>query len=218
MSDYLFLDIETAALTNLPEPPASVLERGMGNRVKPEAIAAKVEENRRGWTHTAALDWRKGKVIAFGWWVEDVHDNAQVHTLEHYETEAALLERFWGKHKWNETVVGFNIRQFDLPFLIGRSAACGVRPTRRFNLARYRRDLGVIDLMEMLSFDGAFDLTGWSLANYCEYFGLESKPYGEGKDVAEWYANGQWDEIARHLEADVLMTRDLFNFAQGAFL
>jgi len=105
---------------------------------------------------------------------------------------------------------------FDIPFLIGRSAATGVKAPK-FNLARFRRDLGIIDLMEVLSFDGEFDLTGWSLGYYCEYFGLPTEPYGSGEDVAEWHKNGEWGEIKKHLEADVLMTRDLYQFCATAF-
>jgi len=186
----------------------------MGNLVNGEKIAAKEKANIDKWYEGAALDWRKGSVIAYGY-MEEEDDAPQLYTTENH-TEVELLQALW-QGRWDTiAVVGFNVRRFDIPFVIGRSVACGVKAPR-FNLARFRRDLGVIDLMEVLSFDGEFDLTGWSLSYYCEYFGLATEPYGTGEDVAEWYKNGEWGEIRKHLEADVLMTRDLYQFCATAF-
>lgn len=211
----LFLDTETAALAQLRPPPENVVQKGMGNRTEPAKIAEKEKANIDGWYENAPLDWRKGQLIAVGWLEEDVDEEPVIHTTEK-QTEVQVLEQTW-RGKW-ETInaIGFGVRRFDLPFLIGRSAAVGVRAPR-FKLNRFRRDLGVIDLQEVLSFDAEFDLTGWSLGYYCEYFGLDTEPYGAGEDVAEWYAKGEWKNIEKHLEADILMTRDLYNFCATAF-
>jgi len=143
-------------------------------------------------------------------------------------TESDLLRWLWSQgdvlvsstRSWEAVVplVGFNLRNFDLPVLIGRSAVNGITPSRKFNLARFRTDLGVIDWCEILTFWGAFDMTGWSLSQYADFFGLDAKPYGDGAEVPKRWLEGDYDYVTKHLEADLAMLRELHERFAGAFL
>jgi len=208
----LIIDIETARLRVIPEPPETILKRGMGNLVNEEKIAAKEKANIDSWFEKAALDYRKGQVIAIGIMQPD-EDRPLIVTTEE-RTEVGLLQQAMEACRNADDLIGFNIWGFDLPFLLGRCWLTGVRWAPRFQLDELERPYPAkwcIDLMRRAAFGNTFEWAGWSLGYYAEALNLRTEPYGTGEDVAEWYAYGQWAEIRKHLERDLLMTRDLYN-------
>lgn len=122
-------------------------------------------------------------------------------------SEQELLEAFWGLAALAETVVTYNGRGFDVPFLVGRSLVHGV-PARvdlmsnRFGLRPH------LDLLDILGQRGRgpsnLDVVCWAL-------GIES-PKGamDGSMVAPAYESGRIAEIATYNRADVRATSAIY--------
>lgn len=127
--------------------------------------------------------------------------------------EEVLLEALWNLLRLDSNMPlslcgGFNIRNFDLPWLLGRSAARGVPPTRRFNPSRYSNS-DVVDWAELLAWQGAFPTKGWALEQYAEWFKLPHRPWGSGAEVPRLWFEGDLTSVATHLMFDLLTTLDL---------
>ena len=97
-------------------------------------------------------------------------------------SEKEMLTRFWEIVEKYETFVTFNGRQFDVPFLMVRSAIHGIRPSKNLLANRYLNyqpgHARHIDLLDQLTFYGALRKKG-SLHLWCRAFGIES-PKAQG--------------------------------------
>lgn len=129
-------------------------------------------------------------------------------------TESRMLTEFWEGIQQYETMVTFNGRAFDLPFIIHRSVACGVVPT--VDLLRYRYLTQQvppyhIDLEDQLTFYGAMQKRP-SLHLFCRAYGIDSpKSHGvRGDDVAALYRERKFREIAVYNTHDLLATALLY--------
>ena len=130
--------------------------------------------------------------------------------------EAALLTQFWDSAKKFDSVVTFNGRGFDVPFVYLRSAILNV-PISKKNWLGYRYATEPhCDLAEQLTFytvsgrDGA--ARRFNLDFYCKAFGIESpKSQGvTGMDVSHLMAEGKFREIAEYCLRDVRATVELY--------
>ena len=123
-------------------------------------------------------------------------------------TEADLIRAFWILASAAETVVTFNGRGFDVPFLVGRSLVHGI-PARvdlmgnRYAL-RPHLDLYTTVMQARGMGPGSLDTICWAL-------GIES-PKGEmdGSMVAPAYEKGNIEEIAEYNAADVIATTRVY--------
>ncbi len=129
-------------------------------------------------------------------------------------TEKMMLEEFWEGVQLYETVVTFNGRSFDLPFLLHRSVAQALLPT--VDLMRYRYLTQQVppyhvDLADQLTFYGAIAKRP-SLHLCCRAYGIESpKSHGVvGDDVTELYRQKRFKEIAAYNSHDLLATALLY--------
>ena len=128
--------------------------------------------------------------------------------------EQTLLEDFWAGARSYTRFVTFRGRVFDVPFLVHRSIAHGVEPTRDLCRRRYLFQQQVpyhIDLFDELSFHNA--MTRWSsLHMFCRLYDIPS-PYSEvsGADITDLYYRGQYDTIAHHNVATVTATVALYH-------
>ena len=124
-------------------------------------------------------------------------------------SEREILEEFWRFVGANaSTLITYNGRGFDGPYIHIRSAMLGVAPTR--NLVPYRYSFrDHCDLAEVLTFYRARPMD--SLAFWCHQFGIASpKEEMDGGDVAEMYALGELDTIARYCLRDARATAELY--------
>ncbi len=141
-------------------------------------------------------------------------------------SEAMLLHEFWEGAQEYDTFVTFNGRTFDLPFLLHRSIANDIRPTRELMKYRFLSQQSApfhIDLMDELTFYGA--TRRQSLHLYCRAFGIESaKENGlTGADIGDAYRAGKLADIIRYNIHDVRTTTQLYekwreNLASASFL
>ncbi|MBP1653780.1 MAG: 3'-5' exonuclease, PolB [Bacteroidetes bacterium] len=124
--------------------------------------------------------------------------------------EPEMLEEFWKTILPYGQFITFNGRSFDCPFVMLRSAALGVKPSR--NLMPYRYSANEhCDLLDQLTFYGAS--RKFNLDFYCKAFGIRS-PKAEGisgHDVAALHAAGRFRDIATYCMGDVKATAQLFH-------
>src|SRR5229473_3881363 len=130
--------------------------------------------------------------------------------------EAELLAAFWDVARHYDTIVTFNGRGFDVPFIYLRSAL-GRIPISRKDWLGYRFQTEPhCDLAEQLTFYGVSGREGaarrFNLDFYCKAFGIESpKSFGvTGRDINSLLAEGRYREIAEYCLRDVKATLLLY--------
>lgn len=187
---------------------------------------ARTEEERFTVPQRLALHPATGQIIAIGMWRvesdrggvllegdaagwQDFGDGAKLFQ----GSEKELLAEFWRTVQSKQTLVTFNGRGFDGPYLMIRSAMLGVTPSRNLVPYRYRFEEHC-DLAEVLTFFRARPMD--SLDFWCRQFGVES-PKGEmdGSEVEVAYEAGELEAIARYSLRDVKATADLYRRLQS---
>jgi hypothetical protein len=130
--------------------------------------------------------------------------------------EGELLTAFWNVARHYETVVTFNGRTFDVPFVYLRSALLNVPITRKDWLGYRFATEPHCDLAEQFTFYGVSGREGaarrFNLDFYCKSFGIESpKSQGvTGMDVSQLVKEGRYREIAEYCLRDVRATVSLY--------
>lgn len=131
--------------------------------------------------------------------------------------EATLLEVFWNLLKKHEpvTLISFNGRNFDAPFIMLRSAINKIKPSRnlmsgtKFNYPQH------VDLIDELTFYNGSQYGATRRFNFDFYtrsFGITS-PKSEGVDgsmVGDLFREGKILEIAEYCMRDINATWELF--------
>jgi DNA polymerase elongation subunit (family B) len=123
--------------------------------------------------------------------------------------EQEMIKSFWRIIDVTDQVITFNGRNFDVPFLMLRSALLKIKPAKNLVGKRYDSSLH-IDLLEQLTF---FGLTRkFNLDFYCHAFGIESpKSKGiSGMDVKNLYEAGRVKDIAVYCGEDIFATYQLY--------
>ena len=130
--------------------------------------------------------------------------------------ETELLAQFWDVAKKYDSVVTFNGRGFDVPFIYLRSALLNV-PISKKNWLGYRYATDPhCDLAEQFTFYSVSGRDGaarrFNLDFYCKAFGIESpKSAGvTGSDVTTMLAEKKFREIAEYCLRDVKATVELY--------
>lgn len=130
--------------------------------------------------------------------------------------EAELLTQFWEAAKKFDSIVTFNGRGFDVPFIYLRSAILNV-PISKKNWLGYRYATEPhCDLAEQFTFYSVSGRDGaarrFNLDFYCKAFGIESpKSAGvTGMDVTTLMAGKKFREIAEYCLRDVKATVELY--------
>ena len=130
--------------------------------------------------------------------------------------EAELLAAFWDVAKRYDSIVTFNGRGFDVPFLYLRSALLNVPISRRDWLGYRYQTEPHCDLAEQFTFYSVSGRDGaarkFNLDFYCKAFGIESpKSQGvTGLDVNDLLAAGEYKKIAEYCVRDVRATVELY--------
>lgn len=128
-------------------------------------------------------------------------------------SEAEMLSEFWSGAEHYDTFVTFNGRSFDVPFLLHRSVACEIKPTRNLMEGRYpsqQKSCRHVDLQDELTFFGAMSKRP-SLHLFCRAYGINSpKEEVGGDDVAELFHEKKFRDIAIYNAKDVVATTLLY--------
>jgi DNA polymerase elongation subunit (family B) len=221
----LVFDIETSALPleQFDEAQREYLFRECEKIADDAARSARQVEIERQcslWPFTAQVvciamlnaDTSRGQVLYTA--TEYQEEDAEAGPVEFVSCldEVELLTAFWDVAKHYETIVTFNGRGFDVPFVYLRSALLRVAITRKDWLGyRYQTDPHC-DLAEQLTFYGVSGREGaarrFNLDFYCKAFGIESpKSHGiTGMDVHTLVQAKRYREIAEYCLRDVQAT------------
>jgi hypothetical protein len=198
----IVVDIETCGLPNA----ADFLEPVQPDaRLKdPAKIAADIEEKTAARVNKLALDWNVGRIAAVAWWTEEFGTTVRVCRDE--IAEATALMEFWRECR-HRTIVGFNVKGFDLKFMTQRSRYLGV-PYPVLDLGKYGRK-GITDLYLDLTFgDGTYDqgCMRRTLKAFSKRFGLALTDDINGAEIPALVAAGEWEKVEAHVTADVALT------------
>ena len=132
-------------------------------------------------------------------------------------SEYKVLKNFWNLINYyrNVTLVSFNGRNFDAPFIMLRSALQKIKPSRNLMAGTKFNYFNHIDLIDELTFynGGSFGATQrFNFDFYAYSFGLHS-PKADGVHggmVPDLYAAGEIKEISEYCMRDVVATWQLF--------
>jgi len=162
------------------------------------------------------LDSCRGQVLFVSDHLEPDTDEAGAVEFVSCVDEMELLTAFWDVAKHYESIITFNGRSFDVPFIYLRSALLNVPISRKDWLGyRFQTDPHC-DLAEQFTFYNVSGREGaarrFNLDFYCKAFGIDSpKSHGvTGQDVSHLLAAGRHREIAEYCLRDVQATLRLF--------
>ena len=205
----IYFDIETGPLPEselLPMlPPFDANEVRVGNLKDETKIAAKIAEaelnHRRDFIDRAALDATTGRVIAVGL----LHDATGEVEIIGDDDEEVTLREFWKRWKWEDgrpvEFVGFNVLQFDLPFLVRRSWKRRVPVPVGLRRGRYWGD-GIVDVRDVWQLGDR--MARGSLDAIARHLGIGAKN-GDGKEFAKLWQSDREKAVA-YLKNDLELT------------
>lgn len=219
----IIFDIETCAypFETLPESQREYLLRYADKEPDPEKRQMMIDDAVR---YTSLYPYTS-KCIVIG-----IYDVEKERSYVYYESESAkggeewksedkkvhykglpekeMLESFWRIAKFIDQFITFNGRNFDVPFLMMRSAMLKVKVSK--NLMGYRYGEEHIDLLEQFTFYGA--TRKFNLDFYCQAFGIESPKSKDisGMEVKNLYEAGRIKDIAIYCSKDIYATYQLY--------
>jgi DNA polymerase elongation subunit (family B) len=225
----LVFDIETSALplAQFDATQQEYLLRDAHHQPDPAARQARQEEILRQfnlWPLTAQVvciamlnaESGRGKVLFVAEDYEETAAEAGGVEFTACADEGELLAEFWEVAKRYESIVTFNGRGFDVPFVYLRSALLNVPVSRRDWLGYRYQVEPHCDLIEQLTFYGVSGRDGaarrFNLDFYCKAFGIDSpKSHGvTGMDINQMLAEKRFREIAEYCLRDVEATTSLY--------
>ncbi len=130
--------------------------------------------------------------------------------------ETAILKQFWALVERSDLLIGHNVLDFDLKFIVQRSTIHRIKPSRDIPFARFR-SAPVFDTMQEWTRWGR---DGVSLEGLALVLGLPSPKQGmDGSKVYPAFVAGQLDQIYRYCRGDVETVRRVYRrlkFAEGS--
>jgi 3'-5' exonuclease len=225
----LVFDIETSALPleNFDEAQQEYLFREaekLGDEIAKDNKRAEIKQFMNLWPFTSQIvciamlnaKTQRGQTLFVA---EDFGEKDEANAAVKFipcADETALLAQFWDAAKNFNSVVTFNGRSFDVPFLYLRSVILNV-PISKKNWLGYRYATDPhCDLAEQFTFYSVSGRDGaarrFNLDFYCKAFGIESpKSHGvTGMDVGTLLAAGKFHDIAAYCLRDVRATVELY--------
>ncbi len=224
----LVIDIETVPAHERDDLPKSV-EDALAKHVQRKDTASSADELSARIAMSMGMSPLFGKIVSIA--LGDGDDpNSEVHVLAvanekfpvadppkwlRLMSETELLRSFWALACKAEVVITFNGRNFDVPFLMGRSIALGV-PARRDLLSARWALKPHLDLFEVLR---QGDKAPSKLDVICWALGIESpKEDMDGSKVAPTYARGDIVKIAEYNRHDVRATAEVYRKVRDTVL
>jgi hypothetical protein len=225
----LVFDIETSALPleSFDDAQQEYLFRDAGKLADESARKtrqAEIQQQLNLWPLTARVvciamlnaESCRGQVLFIADHFESEGDEAGAVEFVPCVDEPELLTAFWDVAKHYESIITFNGRAFDVPFVYLRSALQRVPISRKDWLGYRYQTEPHCDLAEQLTFYGVSGREGasrrFNLDFYCKAFGIDSpKSHGvTGLDVGRLLAAGRYREIADYCLRDVEATVRLY--------
>lgn len=198
----IIFDIETGAL------PLAEIEHLMdgikapGNLKDPAKIESAIAEKRAEFLEKAALSPFSGRILAIGW--REMESHFYKNISDDDVDESYIIKEFWQMIKSDMPIlIGHNIRNFDIPFIVRRGWKYGISPAPGY-LDKFTKN--IIDTMEV------FAAGEWgnksSLNDISKFFGLGEKT-GAGDDFAKWWRGGERERAIEYLNKDLILTQQV---------
>lgn len=220
MANYIVFDIETAPLPEeqiLPLiPPFDESEVKVGNIKDPALIAEKIEKakqkHRADFIDKSALHADTGRVIAIGY---KTAEGFEVHSSKSPQGEKGLIENFWKvfssacSGECHDDLIGHNIMDFDLPFLVQRSWALGIQiPHRLIIPTRGKYITWASNFIDTRNYFLLGKKEGRSsLDSISRFFGIGGKEES-GKHFYKWMEEDEAKAI-EYLRNDLILTEGI---------
>lgn len=206
MTTYFMFDLETAANLTDAKVERFIHTAKTGNLKDPAKIEAKIKEHVETCIERAALSPTTGRIVAASWAIVSTTSfGGVVPIYTHVAIEASkeweLIERIaraW-KDSQADSMLGFNVRDFDVPFLVGRATARWIKLETQF--PRPKDYNLVTDLRDYLP-EGR-------LSDWLEECGIAPKK-GDGSMVAKWVENGDVAAIHDYSKSEMEAMCELF--------
>ena len=214
MPAVVTFDIETAAIDRErledfkhrfepkppePEPAAEVEEEKPKKKKK---LAKKEDRPKKLKSDRAGLHYLTGRVVCAG--AKNFGKKAEMFAHEEEEILLAGLYEYLDNYR-PFTLVTFNGREFDVPFVYMRGLLHGFDFSQVLPMDKFSKSH--IDLYQHLG--GKWGMNG-KLSELAWHFGIEDGLDGSGADVQKNFDNGNWEEIIAHCRADVETTEKLY--------
>ena len=204
----LFFDIETEVnpdmIPLMPEPIAP------GNYKDPDKISAAIKEKKADQISSAPLDADYGMIKCISCAFDENSQPFFRAVGVNRMTERLMLECFWKDFGLcSGFSVGYNIIGFDLPYILRRSMALGVKPSILPSLVKYRSE-PTTDLMAILYNWGPAK----SMKTVAKLYGIIIEAEGiTGADVA----NLTPEETGKYCISDVRIVQQLYSLMNGVY-
>jgi len=232
MSEIVF-DIETGPL---PEDQLKAMcptfdpdAVKLGNTKDPDKVKAKIEEAEAGhftkFLNKAALDPQTGYCLVIGWAINDEPSETMVFD-EAVDGEVTLLRHFNYLVEQSipnrDLLIGYGIKNFDLPFLIRRMWINGIAPSKalkshyrgRFAWSEYVADV----YEEWMLGQRPFDKEGSAVSNGLDQVSQSVLGLGKAGHLGKHFSDHFLEDRKTALEyclTDVERTRDLYRIMRG---
>ena len=156
---------------------------------------------------TNGLDAMQNRVICIT--VQNVAHEKDVPYSMYGEDEKLILEKFWNCIKSSDKLYGFNIDEFDVPFLLQRSFILGVRVPDNF------KTIKVVDLRKVLSgfWYNYNKFAKGKLSDWARLL-LINIATENGEQMLSYYEKKDWKKIVAHAEEDVFITHAIYRRLQ----
>ena len=204
----LFFDIETKAkadtLRFMDEPNAP------SNYKDPIKIQQYIENKKQEQIEKAALDADFGTIVAIGMKINDEKVFSIIIEENDVDAEVDMIHAFWRLLAIERgRCCGYNILNFDLPYLMRRSFDLGIKLPIVPNLSKYNNP-DTLDLMAILYNWTSFKSLKW----VAERYALDNPlPELSGEDVK----NMDNDILRKYVENDVYLVYQLYQRMNGIY-
>lgn len=217
----IYLDIESLPsgdpIDPLTMPPP-------GNISKAETVAewrrTKAVDLAADKYRARALDSMAGEIFCIAWAIDDgpvdyvsIETGDEVDRMVEFQD---VVKSLGGQYNEPVQFCGFNILNFDMPFLWRKSVKYGLMLHKIINLDKYRGNC--TDLMVAWGKYYRADKGNefWcSAKSVAEFLGIPNDDPVDGSMVYDLYQQGNVDAIISHCKADVLLEREIYKRLYG---
>ncbi len=214
----LFFDIETLPADEKAIPTLKYLYERKISKIDPESD--KIPESFEKFFDKTALDGTYGRICCIAYALND----KPVEVLSGSDDEALMVRKFWEIAGSADLIIGHNIRDFDLPFIMQRSAILGVKPTwnkfeepgkKPWDMAKF---LSFARYKNAPIFDTMWEWSNWvdkwsnkTIEHLALAMGIPTPKEGiDGSQVASFYKAGKIKEICDYCMRDVETVRAVY--------
>ena len=150
---------------------------------------------------TLGLDPIESRLIAIGY---DLDGQTEV-IID--EDERKVIEDFLKvfNNYNNVVIVGYNILNFDLPFLVARGLKHGINEVQKI------RTTYIVDLMDVVTRYLTTSKRKWvKQKEICSFLGMETRDVIDGSEIPRLFEQKDFESIKQHCLNDLRLTKELF--------